>query len=67
MSTHYNGFIVILDRDIRDDDAEHTLNAIRMIKGVLRVQPHIADANYEIARMRERAKIESDLLEIINK
>jgi hypothetical protein len=34
MTDRYNSLTVVLDRDIREDDAEHILNAIRMIKGV---------------------------------
>ena len=42
MTERYDGFFVSLDRDMRDDDAEHTINAIRQIKGVIAVQPHLA-------------------------
>lgn len=40
MTDRYSAFIVMLDRDIREDDAEEgILTALRMLKGVVSVQP----------------------------
>ncbi len=39
MTERFSGFQVTLKNEIREDDAEATLNAIRMIKGVLDVRP----------------------------
>lgn len=39
MTDRHSGYVVALSRDIRDDDAEHIINAIRMIKGVRSVKP----------------------------
>jgi hypothetical protein len=39
MTDRIQGFIVVLDSEYRTDDAEAILEAIRMIKGVLDVQP----------------------------
>lgn len=43
MTDRHNAFIVILEHDIRDDDAQPIINAIKQIKGVLDVQPTQAD------------------------
>ena len=43
MTDRYNGFTVALDHDIREDDAQATLAAIRQIKGVVAVRPVLAD------------------------
>lgn len=64
MTDRYNAFIVILDRDIREDDAEATINAIKQIKGVLGVQPHIADANEGIAEARVRRELIAQLWKV---
>lgn len=37
MTDNYKGCTVVFDKDVREDDAEFILNAIRMIKGVLSV------------------------------
>lgn len=41
MSDHYNYLTVALQKDLRDDDAEWIINAIKMIKGVLNVKPNV--------------------------
>jgi hypothetical protein len=46
------GYLVVLARDIREDDAEGVLNAIRMIKGVISVEPVIAGAQQYAAASR---------------
>ncbi len=45
MTDRYAGFVVVLDEDVREDDAQATINAIRQIKGVLGVEPVGADIN----------------------
>lgn len=56
MSDRINGFVVILDKDYKDEDVEQTINAIKQIKGVLEVKPNIVTAVERIAG--ERLKIE---------
>lgn len=60
MADHYNAFIVILDKDIRDEHAETTINAIRQIKGVLDVKPNISG---DIASMVEVSRVSKKLAE----
>ena len=42
MTDRHSGYIVILGADQREDDAEAVINAIRMVKGVLSVEPVVA-------------------------
>lgn len=49
MSDRIKGLTVILEPNIRDDDAEPIINAISMLKGVARVKPHIADTEHYFA------------------
>jgi nitrate reductase NapAB chaperone NapD len=60
MSDRINGFIVVLDKDYKDEDIEPTIKAIEQIKGVIAVKPNIVTADDYIAK--ERTKIE-----IVNK
>lgn len=55
MTDRFNGFIVVLEENLRSDDAESTINAIRHIKGVLDVIPNVADFNSAVAEQRVRA------------
>ena len=49
MTTSYNSLTVVLEKETREEDAEYIMNAIRMIKGVMKVVPEVADRNHYIA------------------
>lgn len=55
MTDRVNGFIVTLADDIRDDDIQSTLTALRMIHGVQSVKP-ITGEDYAIIVARERER-----------
>lgn len=65
MTDRYNAFIVVLERDIREDDAEPILNAIKHIRGVLSVKPHVADFSDSIATERVRAELQQKLWDVL--
>lgn len=65
MTDRYDYITVILEKDIREDDAAAILIALKMIKGVISVRPNIADPNSYMAEERARMKLEKKLLEII--
>ncbi len=52
MTDRHAGYIVTLAEDIREDDAEATHSALRMIKGVASVEPIVADYQLHIAHAR---------------
>lgn len=52
MTTRFSGFQVTLKADVREDDAEAIINAIRMIKGVADVRPIETTYGPEILRQR---------------
>ena len=66
MTERYNGFLVVLESEIREDDAESTLDAIRHIKGVLRVTgvPDDDNATFCVA-FQERLKIRKKLFAFV--
>ncbi len=39
MTNRVKGFVVVLDKDIREDGMQSTINAIKMVKGVVRAEP----------------------------
>ena len=66
MSDRYKGFAVMLDRDVLEDDAQSTLDAIRHIKGVVSVEPVMAEGMSEtITIMRAKQEIANVLLNVI--
>lgn len=66
MTDRINAFIVILNHDIREDDAEDTITALKQIKGVLSVQPHVADFSDAIAQDRVRMELTEKLWRVLH-
>jgi hypothetical protein len=71
MTDRHAAYLVVLENDIREDDAETTISALRQIKGVIDVQPvageKIIGGNVavEIARSREGARWHGRLLKFL--
>lgn len=57
MTDRFNALTVILDGDTRDDDAQDLINAIRQLRGVRHVEPHVRDLSESIIQ-RKRAILE---------
>lgn len=67
MTDRHAGYIVVLDVDLRDDDAEPILNALRMISGVQSVEPIVADLDLHIAQSRADAAWQQRILGLLRK
>lgn len=52
MTDRHAAYIVVLDQDIRDDDAEPILTALRMVKHVASVEPVVSSYDTHIAESR---------------
>lgn len=65
MTDRYNALTVSLERDIRDDDAEIIINAIKMIRGVSDVTGNIVDPDSFVAESRARERITDKLYALI--
>lgn len=52
MTDRHAGYIVTLAENLRDDAAEPTLTALRMVSGVVSVVPVVDDYRMAIARER---------------
>ena len=52
MTDRHAAYIVTLDQDVREDDAEAIINALRMVKHVLKVEPVIASYEQHVAEAR---------------
>jgi hypothetical protein len=57
MTDRVNSFLVVLKEDIREDDADGVINAIRHINGVIRVVPQPSDSFTEVIAS-ERLKLD---------
>lgn len=67
MTDRFKGFLVTLDKEIREDDAKHIINALKMIRGVLSVKPYVNGA--EDWMMYEKGVLDNrqQLFEFLNK
>lgn len=64
MSDRINGFIVVLDKDYKDEDIEPTITAIEQIKGVIAVKPNIVTTDDYIAKERTKIEIANKIYEL---
>jgi hypothetical protein len=65
MTDRYYALTVILDRDIREDDAQTTIEAIKMIKNVLDVKPKISNPETWMAESRALHELKMKLWEVL--
>ena len=65
MTDRINLLSVVLSKDIRDDDCEAIINAIKMVKGVLSVTPHVVDHADHIAQQRVRHELGEKLWAVL--
>ncbi len=65
MTDRLKGCTVVFDRDIREDDAEGLLNAIRHIKGVKIVEPSISTSDDWMAAARAKSELLAKLVDWI--
>jgi hypothetical protein len=61
MTDHHAGYVVALDHNIREDDAQAVLAALSMVKGVIGVEPVEADLSLQVAQMRADSEIRTRL------
>ena len=65
MTDRLKGCIVTFDRSIRTDDAEAILDAIRMVKGVMAVNPSVDDFGDVMARERVRRELGDKMWQVL--
>lgn len=65
MTDRYNSITVVLEKDIRDDDAEPIIEAIKMLKGVLAVSGNVAEYVDYVARERANKQWREKLYKLI--
>lgn len=67
MTTRHAGYLVTLEKDMREDDAEGVITALRMVKGVVSVEPVIGDPSLALAEERARFRLQKALWDVVNK
>ncbi|HJS81342.1 MAG TPA: hypothetical protein VJ742_00740 [Nitrososphaera sp.] len=57
MTDKVHSLTVVLGRDIRTDEIERIMDAIRLLRPVLRVDMNISDISAHVAESRARAEL----------
>lgn len=65
MTDKYYALTVILEKDIRADDAEKMIEAIQMIKGIKDVKPLVSDPVSWMAEERAKRELADKLFQIL--
>jgi hypothetical protein len=65
MTDRHSGYVVALDRNMREDDAQAVLDAIQMVKGVISVRPVVADPLAEIHAVRVRRELLMKMYDVL--
>lgn len=66
MTDRYSTLTVILDEDIRDDDAEVIISAIKQIRHVAGVEGNISDSmDVAIAKHRLKSELFESMLDLM--
>jgi len=66
MTDRLKGCIVAFEKDIREDDAEFILNAIKMIKFVKSVEPKLTTSSDWWDRQQTKHEVQMKLFDVIN-
>ena len=66
MTDRYNYLIVGLEKDVRQDDAQDIIAAIKQLRGVLNVKPNVSNSDAWIAAERARIELGDKLLKVLN-
>lgn len=65
MTIMYYALTVVLDKDIKEEDAQKIIDAVRMIKGVLEVEGNVANSATYMAQERAKKSLGRKLLEAV--
>ena len=66
MTVWFNALIVVLDVDIREDNAQPLIAAIKQMRGVLRVEPNVTSPTDFIAEQRARQGLAAKLWDFLH-
>lgn len=62
MTDRFQALTVVLEDDVRSDDAEALISAISQLRGVLNVTGNVADLGSHVAQIRARQELTQKLL-----
>jgi hypothetical protein len=66
MTDRIHALTVVLEKDFRDDDCQHIIDAIKMIRHVVSVEAHVSDLDTHTAYVRARADLGERLFRVLH-
>jgi hypothetical protein len=66
MTDRIKGFTVTLSNDIREDDFQEIVNAVKMIRGVCHIEPSIVTTHDHMNRVRIKTELLGDIYKLMN-
>ena len=66
MTDRYHTLTVVLERDIRSDDCEPLIEAIKQLRGVLSVTGIVSDMTAHMAKERARRELGDKLWDVLH-
>ncbi len=67
MTDRYIGFLVTLEKEMRCDDAESIITALKMVKGVSSVKPYVANLEDYLLYEKGKNEIRIKVMEFLSK
>jgi len=64
MTDRYHSLTVVLDKDLREDDAEVIISAIKCLRSVVSVTGNVSVADYDLHVAQVRARM--DIIDKLN-
>lgn len=65
MSDRFHSLAVVLEKDIRDDDAKQIMTAICQLRGVILVTGNVADFDSHMAEVRAKTELGKKIIDVI--
>lgn len=65
MTDRVKGFVITLEKDVRIDDVEPLMKAIRFMRGVANVEPSISDTDDLINQSRIKSELREKMWHFI--
>lgn len=66
MTDRFNSLTVVLENDVRDDDAKALISAIRQFRGVVSVSGNVSDLTAHVAQVRANHELTEKLWRVLH-
>ncbi len=67
MTTRYNAVTVVFEKEIREDDLQHWIDAIKLLRSVISVEPveESSSWDHEAAKLQAKYELREELRKVL--